>query len=196
MKKILITMTLLAISLAATACAAKDKTTVKDGPEATATHSPQMLPQTTNTLPDMLPGVGDMLDMPDDMIEAPTTTTAPKSTGVTSMEKARSAVEAIEDELERLSEVEDAQVVIAGNKAAVALEFDDQYQGGIDDRLREIVKERIGSVISGVTEISITADRDIMDELEALGERLTTMSDMTTLETDLDTLLKKIEGNS
>lgn len=191
MKKSL-TLLLLACALAMTACAAKDKTTVTDEPQATATNSPEMAPQSTG----MLPGVGDMMDLPDAMIEAPTTTTSPKSTGVTSMEKARSVVEAIEDELERLSEVEDAQVIIAGNKAAVALEFDDQYQGGVDDRLREIVKERIDGVISGVTDISITTDRDIMDELEALGERLSTLSDMTALQSDLDALIKKIGGKS
>lgn len=192
MKKILTTMMLLTLALAMTACAAKDKTTVTDEPQATATNSPEMAPQSTG----MLPGVGDMMDLPDAMIEAPTTTTAPQSTGVTSMEKARSVVESIEDELERLSEVDDAQVIIAGNKAAVALEFDDQYQGGIDDRLRDIVKERIASVISGVTDISITADQAIMDELEALGERLDTMSDMTALQSDLDAVIKKIEGKS
>jgi len=191
MKKFL-TLLLLACALAMTACATKDKTTVTDEPQATATNSPEMAPQSTG----MLPGVGDMMDLPDAMIEAPTTTTSPKSTGVTSMEKARSVVEAIEDELERLSEVEDAQVIIAGNKAAVALEFDDQYQGGVDDRLREIVKERIDGVISGVTDISITTDRDIMDELEALGERLSTLSDMTALQSDLDALIKKIGGKS
>jgi len=191
MKKFL-TLLLLACALAMTACATKDKTTVTDEPQATATNSPEMAPQSTG----MLPGVGDMMDLPDAMIEAPTTTTSPKSTGVTSMEKARSVVEAIEDELERLSEVEDAQVIIAGNKAAVGLEFDDQYQGGVDDRLREIVKERIDGVISGVTDISITTDRDIMDELEALGERLSTLSDMTALQSDLDALIKKIGGKS
>ena len=110
------------------------------------------------------------------------------------MEKARRVVEQIEDELERLSEVDDAQVVIAGNKAAVALEFDDQYRGGIDDRLRGIVKERIDGVISGVSTLAITADKTIMNSLEALGDQLDTMSDMTTLQSDLDAIIRKINA--
>ena len=91
-------------------------------------------------------------------------------------------------------DVDDAQVVIAGNRAAVALEFDDQYKGGVDDRLRGIVRERIDSVISGVTDISITADATLMDALETLGERLDTMSDMNALQSDLDAIIRRIEG--
>ena len=91
----------------------------------------------------------------------------PESTGVTSMDKAKRVIEQIEDELERLSEVDDAEVVIAGNKAAVGLEFDDQYKAGVDDRLRKIVKERIDSVISGISTVAVTADKGIMDAIEA-----------------------------
>ena len=125
---------------------------------------------------------------------SPEPTASPESTGVTSMDTARRVMEQIEDELERLSEVDDAQVVIAGNRAAVALEFDDQYKGGVDDRLRGIVRERIDSVISGVTDISITADSTLMDALETLGERLDTMSDMNALQSDLDAIIRRIEG--
>ena len=90
--------------------------------------------------------------------------------------------------------MDDAEVVIAGNKAAVGLEFDDQYKAGVDDRLRKIVKERIDSVISGISTVAVTADKGIMDAIESLGERLDTMADMTTLENDLDAIIRKING--
>ena len=124
----------------------------------------------------------------------PGSTVMPESTGVTSMDKARRVIEQIEEELERLSEVDDAEVIIAGNKAAVGLEFDDQYKAGLDDRLRGIVKERIDGVISGISTVAITTDEAIMDAIESLGERLDTMSDMTALQSDLDAIIKKING--
>jgi hypothetical protein len=124
----------------------------------------------------------------------PGSTMIPESTGVTSMDKAKRVIEQIEDELERLSEVDDAEVVIAGNKAAVGLEFDDQYKAGVDDRLRKIVKERIDSVISGISTVAVTADKGIMDAIESLGERLDTMADMSALENDLDAIIRKING--
>jgi hypothetical protein len=137
-----------------------------------------------------------MTDMLDGLTGSPTSapTTVPEAAGVTSMDKARRAVEKIEEELERLSEVDDAEVVIAGNRAAVALEFDDQYKGGIDERLRGIIAERIDGVITGVTDVAITADAALMAEIETLGERLETMSDMTALRSDLDAIIRKING--
>lgn len=196
MKKILMTLTLLAAAALLSACASKpDMTTATNSPEPTAGEPsfPDMLPTATGILPQVQDGMNEMLDgltgQPTDMPAA-----SPESTGVTSMDAARRVVEQIEDELERLSEVDDAQVVIAGNRAAVALEFDDQYKGGVDDRLRGIVRERIDSVISGVTDISITADATLMDALETLGERLDTMSDMNALQSDLDAIIRRIEG--
>ena len=196
MKKILMTLTLLAAAALLSACASKpDMTTATNSPEPTASEPafPDMLPTATGILPQVQDGMNEMLDcltgQPTDMPAA-----SPESTGVTSMDAARRVVEQIEDELERLSEVDDAQVVIAGNRAAVALEFDDQYKGGVDDRLRGIVRERIDSVISGVTDISITADTTLMDALETLGERLDTMSDMNALQSDLDAIIRRIEG--
>lgn len=196
MKKILMTLTLLAAAALLSACASKpDMTTATNSPEPTVSEPafPDMLPTATGILPQVQDGMNEMLDgltgQPTDM-----PTASPESTGVTSMDTARRVVEQIEDELERLSEVDDAQVVIAGNRAAVALEFDDQYKGGVDDRLRGIVRERIDSVISGVTDISITADATLMDALETLGERLDTMSDMNALQSDLDAIIRRIEG--
>ena len=197
MKKILLTLSLLSAALMMTACTTgPDMTTATNSPAPTTTTFPDMLPEATGMLPDLQEGMDDMGEAAGDMVDSLTgqPTAVPESTGVTSMDKARRVVEQIEDELERLSEVDDAQVVIAGNKAAVALEFDDQYKAGIDDRLRGIVKERIDSVINGVSTIAITSDPAIMDALESLGEKLETMSDMTALQTDLDAIIRKINS--
>ena len=197
MKKSLLTLMLLAGALSLTACAAKDDMlTATSTPMPTqSTAFPDMLPSPTGVVPQLQDGMSEMLDgMTADPTGAPTA--VPEVTGVTSMDKARKVVEQIEDELERLSEVDDAQVVIAGNRAAVALEFDSQYRAGIDERLRKIVRERIDGIISGVTDVAITADADIMTELETLGERLQTMSDMNALQSDLDAIIRRITANS
>ena len=196
MKKTLLTLSMLTSALLLTACAAgDDMATATNSPMPTTTVTTGVVPMATSSLPEL---GADMMDTVEDVAEGltgqPTATTMPESMGVTSMDKARRVVEQIEDELERLSEVDDAQVVIAGNKAAVALEFDDQYKAGIDDRLRGIIKERIDGVISGISTIAITADEDIMDALETLGDRLETMSDMSALQNDLDAIIKKINA--
>ena len=204
MKKTLLTLSALSLALMLGSCRAKqDMTSATSQP--TTSASPTASPQVTTIAPGMTEGTTDTMDGADGMGNMtngangmdgilPGSTMIPESTGVTSMDKSKRVIEQIEDELERLSEVDDAEVVIAGNKAAVGLEFDDQYKAGVDDRLRKIVKERIDSVISGISTVAVTADKGIMDAIESLGERLDTMADMSALENDLDAIIRKING--
>lgn len=213
MKKTLLTLSALSLAVLLGSCTSStDMTTATQQPTSTATTTAS--PNVTTVLPGTSEGM-DGMNGSDGMGDmggtggtgglgsqngtdgtTPDSTVIPESTGVTNMDRARRVIEQIEEELERLSEVDDAQVVIAGNKAAVGLEFDDQYRGGIDDRLRGIVKERIDSVISGISTIAITADESVMDAIESLGERLETMSDMNALQSDLDAIIKKINGQN
>ena len=202
-KKTLMTLSVLALSCMLTGCnSATDMTTATSQPTNTASPTPNVTavaPQTTNTMEGAMDG---MMDDAENMIDGaadvlvPGSTVIPESTGVTTMDKAKRVIEQIEEELERLSEVDDAEVVIAGNKAAVGIEFDDQYQAGLDDRLRKVIRDRIGSVVSGISTVAITADETVMDAIESLGERLETMSDMASLQSDLDAIIRKINGMS
>ena len=199
MKKIQLTLCTLSLLALLSGCkSAPDMVTATEQPTSTAspTASPgatTVLPDATNTIDSMDPKAGmDGLNGADGVL--PNATIIPESTGVTTMDKAKRVIEQIEEELERLSEVDDAEVVIAGNKAAVGIEFDDQYKAGLDERLRGIIKERINSVISGISTVAITADETVMDAIESLGERLDTMSDMAALQSDLDAIIRKING--
>ena len=193
MKKILATLSLMVLCAAMTACTA----TANDAPMVT-TDSPMF---TTTDMPEPSPTVGIGTDlMPSvtngltDGLLDPMTSDDPEVTGVTTVSTARRAIEQIEDELERLSEVSNAEVVLAGNNAAVALAFDKRYKGGVDDRLMEIVKERIGGVISGVTNVVVTDDEALMDQLETLGERLEAASDMADIQNELNAIINKIKA--
>lgn len=189
MKKIRMTLSALLLLMLLGGCTSStDMTTATEPPSASAT------PNITTVLPGATDGMDGMDGANGTDGVLPNATVIPESTGVTSMDKARRVIEQIEEELERLSEVEDAEVVIAGNKAAVGLEFDNQYKAGLDDRLRKIVKERIDGVISGISTIAITTDEGVMAAIESLGERLDTMSDMAALQSDLEAIIKKING--
>ena len=204
-KKTLLTLSALALACTLGGCkSATDMTTATSQPTNTASPTPNVTtvaPQTTDTMDGTANGMVDgMMDDAEGMIDnatdalIPDSTVIPESTGVTSMDKAKRVIEQIEEELERLSEVDDAEVIIAGNKAAVGIEFDDQYKTGLDDRLRKVIKERIDGVVSGISTVAITADETIMDAIDSLGERLETMSDMAALQSDLDAIIKKINA--
>lgn len=188
---------ILGLALAAlTSCAADNTPMQTVSPTLPATQAPITLPDTTND------GIGTDAGTDSALTPGGTNngesegglgTTAPEAQGVTSVSNARKAMEQIEDELERLSEVTDAQVVVAGNTAAVALQFDKQYQGGVDERLEKMVQERIKGVVSGITNVAVTQDTNVFDQLDKLGERMETASDMATIQSDLDAIVSKLK---
>lgn len=169
MKKthLLLMLALCATLLASCSAGEPDVTQTQPVPSISPTNTPD-----ENTV---LPGLDDDIILPDGGRNDSTTREA---TGVTSMDKARRVIEQLEEELERLSEVKEAHVIIAGHKAAVALTFDDQYKAGIDDRFRKIVRERIDGVIGGIDTVALTTDKTVMDALEALQDRLDSVSDV------------------
>ena len=89
-------------------------------------------------------------------------------------------------------------VVVANRSAGkyVALTFDDQYKAGIDDRLRKIVRERIDGVIGGIDTVALTTDKTVMDALEALQDRMDSVSDMSSLQAELDKILETMNAAS
>lgn len=184
MKRTWITICLAALLLAFSSCAAQEEPTPSESPSAspTVSVSPEVSPETATQEPEM-----STVPMGTDGV-----TTDEAAQGVANVSDAHKAMGDIEQELERLSEVEEAQVVIAGHSAAVGLKFDSQYQGGIDDRMKEMVEERIKGVVSGVTDISITDDTDLMEQLKALGDRMEGAADMAEIQNELDAIIEKM----
>ena len=184
MKKthLLLMLALCATLLASCSAGEPDATQTQPVPSISPTNMPD-----ENTV---LPGLDDDIILPDGGRNDSMTREA---TGVTSMDKARRVIEQLEEELERLSEVEEAHVIIAGHKAAVALTFDDQYKAGIDDRFRKIVRERI--VIGDIYDRGAGAVT-VMDALEALQDRLDSVSDMSSLQAELDKILETMNAAS
>jgi len=195
LKKALIPMFLLTLLLTFSGCASQEEPQSTAQPSVLPSPSASPTSQPGGMIDEMLP---DMTDGPMEGVDdalTPAASEQPAAQGVTTVSDARKAIDDIEDELERLSEVDDAQVVIAGKDAAVALEFDSQYQGGVDDRLREIIRERIAGVISGVENIAITTDQTLMEQLEALGDRLEGAADMADIQSELNAIIKKIDSS-
>ena len=123
-----------------------------------------------------------------------TSASSTAANGVTDAAQAKRLSQEAEDELEKLSEVSDAQVVIAGHTAAVALEFDSQYQGGVDERLRKMVKQRIDGLVKGVKDVSVTDDNTLYERLETLGDRLDGSAALSEIETELKDIIAGIEA--
>lgn len=185
MKKWLIPMILMALLCLVTSCAC-DTTENNMTPSAapTASNAPDAGSNTGSSMPEnLMPGTG---------IPSDAGTTLNTTKGVTTADRARMAVEKIEEELSRMSEVDGAQVLVAGTTAVVALDFDTLYQSGVTDRIEKMVKERIDAVVTGIENVIVTDDTTVAKTLEKLGERLDGAADMTELEAELQKLIGSI----
>ena len=80
--------------------------------------------------------------------------------------------EKIAESVERISEIDDAEVVISDNRVLVAVEFEDQYAEGLDDRMKQMIIDAVQKVDDGLTDISITDDATLYGQVKGLGERL------------------------
>lgn len=175
MKRTILPLTaVLAASLLLSSCASKS------GGLVTNPSSTMSVNDAVTTMP---PEGTDNL-MPDVSME-PVIPGSTADTGVTDAASARRMVEQVEDELERLSEVTDAQVMMAGDTAVVALRFDSQYRAGVDDRIRKMVEERIKGVVAGVDRVYVTEETEHFNALNDLGDRLESATDLTEIRNEL-----------
>lgn len=72
----------------------------------------------------------------------------------------------------KVSELDDAEAVVAGNIALVGISYDAQYQGGLTDRLVEMVKSRVEAMDKTITAVHVTDDEAIMNKIDQLRESL------------------------
>lgn len=80
--------------------------------------------------------------------------------------------ENVSDEVEKLSEIKDAEAVVAGNIALVGIEYDAQYQGGLTQRLMEMVKSRVETIDKSITTVHVTDDKAMVDKISKLEDKL------------------------
>ena len=139
-----------------------------------------------DTLPSPSPSATMTTQASPQATQSPTVSIAPAQTmspdmegvpaGVNSVEDARRIAERVSDEVEKLSEVDEAEAVVAGNIALVGVKYDDQYQGGMTERLKEMVTERVEMVDKTITTVHVTDDGEMMTRIAELGDKLTDMN--------------------
>ncbi len=100
------------------------------------------------------------------------TTDTMNNGGVNTVEDAKRVSDQIADEVEKLSEIDDAEAVVAGNIALVAIEYDDQYQGGLTDRLKDMITERVETIDKAVTSVHVTDSEEIVNMVKELTRKL------------------------
>lgn len=152
-------------------------------------------PGATNMLDNLAPGAGTSTAAP-----APqaTGTAGPEgmagqtANGEKTIEDARKAAQAMEEAVEKLSEVDDAYVVPMGGTALVGLKFASQYQGETDDRLKKMVLARVQTVDKEITKVAVTSMEPLVTGIQALAETLKGASSLDDVNDKAEELLKQL----
>lgn len=181
-------------------CAARTAsgTTVTAAP--IVTNSPMTTAQTemTTVAPDMSPEMNNGAAVG---TQAGTTAGTMNGTDVTGTATAMTPAQAgrlaeqIADAVERISEIDDAEVVIAhDNRVLVAVEFEEQYQAGLDERMKQMITEAVQKVDDGLRDVEITDDDTLYGQVKGLGERLANATGLDELADDFGDLWNRITG--
>ena len=177
-KKLLILMLTLLSAVMLTGCASNADTLASPTPGA------------TNMLNNLLPDTGMTTESPmtDNATMTPEGTAAPAAT----IEDTRKNVQAMEEAVEKLSEVDDAYVITVGDTALVGLKFENQYQGGTDDRLKKMVLARLQTVDKNIAKVAVTGDEPLVTGIEALTETLKSASSLEDVNRRAEEMLKQL----
>ena len=190
--KMMIVLTLTVLSL--TSCACSDGMIAQPTPTPTPiTATPMPSPDTsmepdTGMAPDagLVPDTGMAPDMTADPSALPDGTEGPTMMGIDAAK--------LIAELEKLSEVDTAQVAAMDGRALVGLKFDAQYQGTLTGRIEEMAVSAVSGVEEMLTDVAVTADPALVEEIKTLSEEMTTAGDNTAaIKTRFDELYNKIK---
>lgn len=185
MKKLWLLLLLLTMAAALLAgCASNADTLASPSPGVTDNMLPQVSPNATDGMTS--PG-------PDNSV-SPDASTAPTlgAGGIATLEDAKKASEAMEDALEKLTEVDDAYVVATGTTALVGLKFTPQYQGKVDDRMKKMVLTRVQTVDKTITGVAVTDEEARVKEIDALAETLESATSLGAVTTQAEELASQI----
>ena len=100
----------------------------------------------------------------------------------------------ISDAVERISEVNDAEVVVSEKRVLVAVEFEDQYNAGLDERMKQTIIETVQKVDDSLTDIEVTDDDTLYGQVKGLAERVGKATGLDELADDFGDLWDRIIG--
>ena len=195
-KTMMALLMILAAALALSGCAANASgTTVTAAPIVTNTPmaAATMAPAASPAADAGMTGTSDANNAAGMTGGSSANTAVSSSASMTPAEAGRLA-ERVAEAVERISEIDDAEVVISDDRVLVAVEFDDQYAAGLDERMKKMITDAVQKVDDGLTDISITDDNTLYGQVKSLGQRLAKATGFDELADDFGDLWDRITG--
>jgi len=198
-KSILLVLAVLAALLVLAGCSLGNTDTMGGTKEPAVTFTPDtatMAPATTMAPMTTMEPAGSMNpagSMAPESSMTPNDNSMSAAAAMTPAEAGKLA-EKIAEAVERISEIDDAEVIVRDNRALVAVEFDDQYSAGLDDRMKQLITETVEKEDSAITEVSITDDNTLYGQVKSLAERIGKATGFDELADDIGDLWSRVTG--
>ena len=198
-KSILLVLAVLAALLVLAGCSLGNTDTMGGTKEPAVTFTPDtatMAPATTMAPMTTMEPAGSMNPaggMAPESSMTPNDNSMSPAAAMTPAEAGKLA-EKIAEAVERISEIDDAEVIVRDNRALVAVEFDDQYSAGLDDRMKQLITETVEKEDSAITEVSITDDNTLYGQVKSLAERIGKATGFDELADDIGDLFSRVTG--
>lgn len=78
----------------------------------------------------------------------------------------------VESAVNRISEISDSRVVVAGSTALVGVKFTAAYQGEVTERIREMVAAEVKKADPEIQTVAVTAEEEDVQKVYDISERL------------------------
>ncbi|MBQ1256982.1 MAG: YhcN/YlaJ family sporulation lipoprotein [Clostridia bacterium] len=100
--------------------------------------------------------------------------------------------EKVEENLSKISEINEARVIVNGDTALVAVRFNPAYKGEMTDRIREMISNEITKADPRVKTVSVTADENAVTKTYALSDRMRAGEGIENIKKDIEDVLRSI----
>ncbi len=82
------------------------------------------------------------------------------------------AARAVEEAVDKLSEVESSTALVVDGVAIVGVKFDSQYQAGMTARVTQMVEQAVKSADESITQVHVTHDEGHLTKMGELASRV------------------------
>lgn len=100
--------------------------------------------------------------------------------------------EQVEQRIDQLSEISSSRVVVNGDAALVAVEFSNQYQGELTQRIRDMVAGEVMAADPNIKSVAVTAEAEDVKSVGDLANKIKNGTAVQDLKDDIDKIIRNV----
>lgn len=100
--------------------------------------------------------------------------------------------EQVEQRIDQLSEISSSRVVVNGDAALVAVEFSNQYQGELTQRIRDMVAGEVMAADPNIKSVAVTAEAEDVKSVGDLADKIKNGTAVQDLKDDIDKIIRNV----